>query len=88
MKVIVFSSVDCSACKTMKQSILTIQERNGFDLEEYFVEENLETFRKYGVDMTPVCVVVDDNDKEVGRFIGHQTEISAENSLRKYGVIE
>lgn len=88
MKVLVFSDTDCIACKPMKVAIETLSRRNGFDFKEYFIENDLETFRQYEIMGTPTCLVVDDDGKEVGRFIGHQTEVSAESSLRKYGVIE
>lgn len=88
MKVLVFSSRDCRACKSMKQALTILGKRHGFEVAEYFVEDNLEVFQQFGVAGTPVSVVLDDDAEEIGRFIGHQTETSVENILKQYGCIE
>lgn len=88
MKVLVFSSRDCRACKSMKQALTILGNRHGFEVAEYFVEDDLEVFRKFGVAGTPTSVVLGDDAEEIGRFIGHQTETSVENILKQYGCIE
>ena len=88
MKVLMFSSKDCSACRPMKQALRTLSNRHGFEFIENEIESNLPMFRQYGIGGTPASVVLDDAGEEVGRFIGHQTETSIENTLKKFGCIE
>lgn len=88
MKILMFSSKDCGTCRLMKQALTAIAARYGFEFVVHQIEDDPTPFTEYGIGGTPAAVVLDGKGEEVGRFIGHQTETSIENTLKKFGCIE
>lgn len=69
MKLIKFSASWCSPCRTLENKInkldLTI------DLFSYDVEEEVELTEEWKVRNVPTVILVDDNGREVKRWVGN-----------------
>ena len=87
MKILTFTSSDCRACRSVKEALKALAHRHKLNIVDYPIEQGVEPFSTWGVSGTPVVIVIGDDGREVGRFMGHQTETSMENSLIKIGVI-
>ena len=87
MKILTFTSSDCRACRSVKEALKTLSHRHKLSVIDYPIERDIDPFSKWGVTGTPVVIVLGDDDTELGRLMGHQTETSMENSLIKIGVI-
>ena len=64
-----FSSDKCPPCRTMKP-IIASMERAGYPIKVVDIEKNSIHAEKYGVTLVPTILLVDRNDKELGRKVG------------------
>lgn len=85
-KVMLFASKDCSECQKVLPSIRRLCEEHKVNFEVCFAEDDLTKFDQFKVTGFPTFMVFNGYE-QIGLFVGHQTEISLENNLRKLGVI-
>lgn len=88
MKILIFTDDDCAGCKQLKTVAQRSSQKYGLGFEHFTLENHREKFGEYGVPGAPSVVIVDDEGKKVGWFIGPQTFTSFDQWLKKFGVIE
>lgn len=74
MKLIKVGAVWCPSCLIMASRINKIVEKNKIELTNYDYDIDKEVVIKYNVgNILPVLILIDDNDKEIGRLTGEQS---------------
>ena len=69
-------------CKALSKNL----EDAGIEHKSVDVDENEELTEKYNVMSVPTIVVLDEDDNEVGRFIGSRTKEQLLKELKKYEI--
>ena len=82
MNILKFFGSWCNPCKALSKSL----EDAGIEHQSIDVDENEELTEKYNVTSVPTIVVLDEDDNEVGRFIGSRTKEQLLEELKKYEV--
>lgn len=82
MNILKFFGSWCNPCKTLSKNL----EDAGIEHKSIDVDENEELTEKYNVMSVPTIVVLDEDDNEVGRFIGSRTKEQLLKELKKYEV--
>ena len=82
MNILKFFRSWCNPCKALSKNL----EDAGIEHKSIDVDENEELTEKYNVMSVPTIVVLDEDDKEVGRFIGSRTKEQLLEELKKYEV--
>lgn len=85
-KVIKFGSSWCSPCKLMRPVFEKISEKLSTDelsFSEIDVDDDTEDLSsKYGIRNIPAILVIDEDDKVLGRFVGAMSEESLEEKIK------
>ena len=79
MKYLYFSAPWCGPCKQLAPKMEEVAET--VTVEKILVDENQEITQQFGVRNIPTVVLIDENDKEIERFLGVN---SVEFYLEKY----
>ena len=82
MNILKFFGSWCNPCKALSKNL----EDAGIEHKSIDVDENEELTEKYNVMSVPTIVVLDEDDNEVGRFIGSQTKEQLLKELKKYEI--
>lgn len=82
MNILKFFGSWCNPCKDLSKNL----EDAGIEHKSIDVDENEELTEKYNVMSVPTIVVLDEDDNEVGRFIGSRTKEQLLKELKKYEV--
>ena len=82
MNILKFFGSWCNPCKTWSKNL----EDAGIEHKSIDVDENEELTEKYNVMSVPTIVVLDEDDNEVGRFIGSRTKEQLLKELKKYEI--
>lgn len=82
MNILKFFGSWCNPCKTLSKNL----EDAGIEHKSIDVDENEELTEKYNVMSVPTIVVLDEDDNEVGRFIGSRTKEQLLKELKKYEI--
>lgn len=72
MKVLKFKAEWCSPCKTLSNAIIGAVIK--YDLIEVDIDKDNVMATKYGIRGIPMCILVDDDGKEVRRKAGVMTK--------------
>lgn len=82
MNILKFFGSWCNPCKALSKSLEDAEiEHKSID-----VDENEELTEKYNVMSVPTIIVLDEDDNEVGRFIGSRTKEQLLKELKKYEI--
>lgn len=85
-KVIKFGSLWCHPCKLMHPVFEKISEKLSTDelsFSEIDVDDDTEDLSsKYGIRNIPAILVIDEDDKVLGRFVGAMSEESLEEKIK------
>lgn len=85
-KVIKWSADWCGPCKLMRPVFEKISEKLSSDelsFSEIDVDDDTEDLSsKYGIRNIPVILVIDEDDKVLGRFVGAMSEESLEEKIK------
>lgn len=85
-KVIKFGALWCSPCKLMHPVFEKISEKLSTDelsFSEIDVDDDTEDLSsKYGIRNIPAILVIDEDDKVLGRFVGAMSEESLEEKIK------
>lgn len=85
-KVIKFGSSWCSPCKLMHPVFEKISEKLSTDelsFSEIDVDDDTEDLSsKYGIRNIPAILVIDEDDKVLGRFVGAMSDESLEEKIK------
>jgi thioredoxin 1 len=68
MKYLYFSAPWCSPCKQLAPKMELVAE--SVTVEKILVDDNTEMTQEYGIRNIPAVLLVDDNGKEIERFLG------------------
>ena len=82
MNILKFFGSWCNPCKALSKSL----EDAGIEHQSIDVDENEELTEKYNVISVPTIVILDEDDNEIGRFIGSRTKEQLLEELKKYEV--
>ena len=82
MNILKFFGSWCNPCKALSKSL----EDAGIEHKSIDVDENEELTEKYNVMWGGTIVVLDEDDNEVGRFIGSRTKEQLLEELKRYEV--
>ena len=82
MNILKFFGSWCNPCKALSKNL----EDAGIEHKSVDVDENEELTEKYNVMYVPTIVVLDEDDNEVGRFIGSRTKEQLLKELKKYEI--
>ena len=82
MNILKFFGSWCNPCKALSKNL----EDAGIEHKSIDVDENEELTEKYNVMSVPTIVVLDEDDNEIGRFIGTRTKEQLLEELKKYEV--
>ena len=82
MNILKFFGSWCNPCKALSKNL----EDAGIEHKSIDVDENKELTEKYNVMSVPTIVVLDEDDNEVGRFIGSRTKEQLLKELKKYEI--
>ena len=82
MNILKFFVSWCNPCKALSKNL----EDAGIEHKSIDVDENEELTEKYNVMSVPTIVVLDEDDNEVGRFIGSRTKEQLLKELKKYEI--
>ena len=82
MNILKFFGSWCNPCKALSKNL----EDTRIEHKSIDVDENEELTEKDNVMSVPTIVVLDENDNEVGRFIGSQTKEQLLKELKKYEI--
>ena len=82
MNILKFFGSWCNPCKTLSKSL----ENTRIEHKSIDVDENKELTEKDNVMSVPTIVVLDEDDNEVGRFIGSRTKEQLLKELKKYEI--
>lgn len=82
MNILKFFGSWCNPCKALSKNL----EDAGIEHKSIDVDENEELTEKYNVMSVPTIVVLDEDDNEVGRFIGSRTKEQLLKELNKYEI--
>ena len=82
MNILKFFGSWCNPCKALSKSLKDA----GIEHKSIDVDENEELTEKYNVMSVPTIVVLDEDDNEVGRFIGSRTKEQLLKELKKYEI--
>lgn len=82
MNILKFFGSWCNPCKALSKSL----EDAGIEHQSIDVDENEELTEKYNVMSVPTIVILDEDDNEIGRFIGSRTKEQLLEELKKYEV--
>ena len=80
MNILKFFGSWCNPCKALSKNL----EDAGIEHKSINVDENEELTEKYNVMSVPTIVVLDEDDNEVGRFVGSRTKEQLLEELNKY----
>ena len=80
MNILKFFGSWCNSCKALSKNLEDV----GIEHKSIDVDENEELTEKYNVMSVPTIVVLDEDDNEVGRFIGSRTKEQLLKELKKY----
>jgi len=69
MKFLKFYADWCGPCKVLTTNL----EKAGVEYEAIDIEENRDVCITYNIRSIPVFIALDDNDKEINRFVGIKT---------------
>lgn len=85
-KVIKFGALWCSPCKLMHPVFEKISEKLSTDelsFSEIDVDDDTEDLSsKYGIRNIPAILVIDEDDKVLGRFVGAMSDESLEEKIK------
>lgn len=85
-KVIKFGALWCNPCKLMHPVFEKISEKLSTDklsFSEIDVDDDTEDLSsKYGIRNIPAILVIDEDDKVLGRFVGAMSEESLEEKIK------
>lgn len=85
-KVIKFGALWCNPCKLMRPVFEKISEKLSSDeltFSEIDVDNDTEDLSsKYGIRNIPAILVIDEDDKVLGRFVGAMSEESLEEKIK------
>lgn len=70
MKLLKFYGTYCSPCKVLTNAISEAKFKEEFKIESYNVEEEFELTEQYRVKSVPTCVLLDNANKEIKRWVG------------------
>lgn len=70
MKLLKFYGTYCSPCKALTKTINETKFNEDFSIESYNVEEEFELTEQYRVKSVPTCVLLDNDNKEIKRWVG------------------
>lgn len=82
MNILKFFGSWCNPCKVLSKNL----EDAGIEHKSIDVDENEELTEKYNVMSVPTIVVLDEDDNEVGRFVGSRTKEQLLKELKKYEI--
>ena len=82
MNILKFFGSWCNPCKALSKNL----EDAGIEHKSIDVDKNEELTEKYNVMYVPTIVVLDEDDNEVGRFIGSRTKEQLLKELKKYEI--
>ena len=82
MNILKFFGSWCNPCKALSKNL----EDAGIEHKSIDVDENEELTEKYNVMSVPTIVVLDEDDNEVGRFIGSRTKEQLLEEWKRYEV--
>ena len=82
MNILKFFGSWCNPCKALSKNL----EDAGIEHKSIDVDENKELTEKYNVMSVPTIVILDEDDNEVGRFIGSRTKEQLLKELKKYEI--
>ena len=82
MNILKFFGSWCNPCKTLSNSL----ENTRIEHKSIDIDENKELTEKDNVMSVPTIVVLDEDDNEVGRFIGSRTKEQLLKELKKYEI--
>ena len=82
MNILKFFGSWCNPCKALSKNL----EDAGIEHKSIDVDENEELTEKDNVMSVPTIVVLDEDDNEVGRFIGSRTKEQLLKELKKYEI--
>ena len=82
MNILKFFGSWCNPCKALSKSLKDA----GIEHKSIDVDENEELTEKYNIMSVPTIVVLDEDDNEVGRFIGSRTKEQLLKELKKYEI--
>ena len=68
MKYLYFSAPWCGPCKQLAPKMELVAET--VTVEKILVDENQEITQQFGVRNIPTVVLIDENEKEIERFVG------------------
>jgi thioredoxin 1 len=68
MKYLYFSAPWCGPCKQLAPNMELVAET--VSVEKILVDVDVETTQKYGIRNIPTVVLIDENEKEIERFMG------------------
>ena len=82
MNILKFFGSWCNPCKALSKNL----EDAGIEHKSIDVDENEELTEKYNVMSVPTIVVLDEDDNEVGRFVGTRTKEQLLDELKNYEI--
>ena len=82
MNILKFFGSWCNPCKALSKNL----EDAGIEHKSIDIDENEELTEKYNVMSVPTIVILDEDDNEVGRFIGSRTKEQLLKELNKYEI--
>ena len=84
MKIIKVGAVWCPACLVMASRINKIVDKYKLELVNYDYDIDNDIVNKYNVgNILPILILVDDNEKEIGRLTGEQSIKKLEEFIEK-----
>lgn len=84
MKILKFSASWCGPCKQLAFMLASLGDL-GVPVQEVDVDENAELTAQYEIRGVPTMVLLDDEDKELGRLVGAPTAIRVREWLESKG---
>ena len=84
MKLIKIGAVWCPSCLVMASRINKIVDKYKLELVNYDYDIDNDIVNKYNVgNILPILILVDDNEKEIGRLTGEQSIKKLEEFIEK-----
>lgn len=71
MKYLYFSAPWCGPCKVLAPKMEVLAE--SVTVEKILVDDNQEMTEKFGIRNIPTVILIDENEKEIERFVGTNT---------------
>ena len=88
MKIIKIGAIWCPGCLVMKKIWNNILNNYDIDVMELDYDMDNEEVRKYDIGkVLPVVIFLDNNDNELERIVGEQTESKIVEMIEKYKVM-